>query len=81
MTAVTQTEAFAKLDEGTVKDFIMKERRRVALFWYFTSLNSGCPERCIQVLIPLEVDRAHVSSNNTIQPHSSVLLQIVLKIR
>ena len=24
MTAVTQTEAFAKLDEGTVKDFIMK---------------------------------------------------------
>ena len=26
MTAVTQTEAFAKLDEGTVKDFIMKAR-------------------------------------------------------
>ena len=24
MTAVTQTEAFSKLDEGTVKDFIMK---------------------------------------------------------
>ena len=24
MTSVTQTEAFAKLDEGTVKDFIMK---------------------------------------------------------
>ena len=24
MTAVTQTEAFAKLDEGTVKDFITK---------------------------------------------------------
>ena len=24
MTAVTQTEAFAKLDEGTVKDFIAK---------------------------------------------------------
>ncbi len=24
MTTVTQTEAFAKLDEGTVKDFIMK---------------------------------------------------------
>jgi hypothetical protein len=24
MTAVTQTEAFSKLDEGTVKDFITK---------------------------------------------------------
>ena len=24
MTVVTQTEAFAKLDESTVKDFIMK---------------------------------------------------------
>ena len=32
MTAVTQTEAFAKLDEGTVKDFIMKERTIVAIF-------------------------------------------------
>ena len=27
MTTVTQTEAFAKLDEGTVKDFIMKVQK------------------------------------------------------
>ena len=28
MTTVTQTEAFAKLDEGTVKDFIMKVQQK-----------------------------------------------------
>ena len=33
MTAVTQTEAFAKLDEGTVKDFIMK----VTVFYFLGS--------------------------------------------
>ena len=54
MTTVTQTEAFAKLDEGTVKDFIMKvfvtylyQKR------YFLSCNciAGCTSWCIQILM------------------------------
>ena len=53
MTTVTQTEAFAKLDEGTVKDFIMKvfvtylyQKRK------FLSLNCilGCTSWCLQIL-------------------------------
>ena len=34
MTAVTQTEAFAKLDEGTVKDFIMKVTTLLKVIMY-----------------------------------------------
>ena len=34
MTAVTQTEAFAKLDEGTIKDFIMKVIDVTSLIFY-----------------------------------------------
>lgn len=36
MTAVTQTEAFAKLDEGTVKDFIMKVESMLFISLYLT---------------------------------------------
>ena len=55
MTTVTQTEAFAKLDEGTVKDFIMKVfKTNIVLFRTGKFLSShrivGCTSWCLQIL-------------------------------
>ena len=41
MTAVTQTEAFAKLDEGTVKDFITKVLLK-CLQYFTRDFSPGC---------------------------------------
>ena len=53
MTAVTQTEAFAKLDEGTVKDFITKVKK----YLKYITLNffSGCTKWSLQVMMMARV--------------------------
>ena len=53
MTAVTQTEAFAKLDEGTVKDFITKVLRY--LQYFALNFSSGCTKWSLQVMMMARV--------------------------
>ena len=52
MTAVTQTEAFVKLDEGTVKDFITKVLR---YFHHYTLPTPGCTKWSLQVVMMARV--------------------------
>ena len=53
MTNVTQTEAFAKLDEGTVKDFITKVQKYIPQIGL--NFSSGCTKWSVQVMMMARV--------------------------